>query len=861
MPLAPGIRLGPYVLQSLLGSGGMGEVYRAEDSRLHRTVAIKVLPRDLATPDRVQRFEQEARAASALNHPNILTIHDVGREGETAYLAMEWVDGQTLRQLMREGPVPLRRTIRLARQIAQGLAKAHAAGIVHRDLKPENVMVTSDDLAKIVDFGLAKLAAPAQAATDQQTATVTRIGTTDPGMVMGTAGYMSPEQAGGRPVDYRSDQFALGLLVYELVTRTRPFERATTAQTLAATIDDDPAPIDALNPEVPPHLAAIVSRCLAKDPAERYDSTRDLARDLESISETSSRHPASAAVPSRRRTGLFAAAAVAVLLIAAATAAWMWRAPAAPAAPAPDRPLLAVRPFRSLSDEAQQAYFAAGMTEEIRGQLSQVSSLRLLSRNGLDGYQDDAARAVRELGVQHFVDGSVRVEGNRVRVSAELVDGSTQQTVWSQQYDRDLADILAVQGDVALQIARALQATLSPREQARLEQRPTQNPDAYALYLQSQQMSPLSDRAKNAIGQEMLRRALAMDPAFALARARLAYRLIFMGYYDSLSYVDQGIAEAQEAVRIDPGLPSGYFALASGYGLKGMDAEARQAFLRALELDPNNVPAMNNFSSHDALFGRAEESLSWARRGFALSGKQGNDYYHLALPLLGLRADDRLRELLLDGERRFPDFYRVQIVLSLLDALQGRRPDALARTAALTERLGANEEVKFHHTDIAFLTDAPDLEARLEPLMLQSAENFYFVAESVRMRYAYAVGKRGDPRAAGLAAEAEKIARAKMDAGNQTPVLRVELAAAAALRKDVDEAFTWVERAFDAGYRDYGLLELDPILAPLRTDPRFTNVLSRMRRDVEAQRARAASGGLLDLTSLLPEQQGHSTVR
>ena len=227
MPLAPGTRLGPYVLHSLLESGGMGEVYRAEDSRLHRTVAIKVLPRDLATPDRVQRFEQEARAASALNHPNILTIHDVGRDGETAYLAMEWVDGQTLRQLMREGPVPLRRTIRLARQIAQGLAKAHAAGMVHRDLKPENVMVTSDDLAKIVDFGLAKLAAHEQA-VDQQAATVTRIGSTDPGMVMGTAGYMSPEQASGHPVDYRSDQFALGLLVYELVTRTRPFERATT---------------------------------------------------------------------------------------------------------------------------------------------------------------------------------------------------------------------------------------------------------------------------------------------------------------------------------------------------------------------------------------------------------------------------------------------------------------------------------------------------------------------------------------------------------------------------------------------------------------------------------------------------------
>jgi serine/threonine protein kinase len=238
MSLAPGTQLGPYVLQSLLGTGGMGEVYRAEDSRLHRTVAIKVLSPDVATPDRIERFEQEARAASALNHPNILTIHDVGRAGDTAYFAMEWVEGQTLRELLRSGWIPLRRTLHLAQQIAEGLAKAHAAGIVHRDLKPENVMVTADGFAKIVDFGLAKLNAgtPAHVSAGDAEPTMTRVGRTEPGMVMGTVGYMSPEQASGRPVDYRSDQFSLGLLIYELVTRTRPFDRQTTAQSLAATV-------------------------------------------------------------------------------------------------------------------------------------------------------------------------------------------------------------------------------------------------------------------------------------------------------------------------------------------------------------------------------------------------------------------------------------------------------------------------------------------------------------------------------------------------------------------------------------------------------------------------------------------------
>src|SRR5262245_55610669 len=232
MPLPPGTRLGPYRIVSSVGTGGMGEVYRAEDSRLHRTVAIKILAPDVASPSRIERFEQEARAAPALNHPNILTIHDVGREGDVVYIAMEWVDGQTLRDVLRSAPIPLRRTLDLVHQITDGLAKAHASNIVHRDLKPENVMVTADGLAKIVDFGLAKLQSgmlSAAGAGGDAVPTVTHAGTAA-GIVMGTIGYMSPEQASGRLVDYRSDQFALGLLIYELVTRTRPFERATTAQ-------------------------------------------------------------------------------------------------------------------------------------------------------------------------------------------------------------------------------------------------------------------------------------------------------------------------------------------------------------------------------------------------------------------------------------------------------------------------------------------------------------------------------------------------------------------------------------------------------------------------------------------------------
>ena len=852
MPLPPGTRLGPYLLDALIGAGGMGEVYRAHDGRLNRTVAIKVLSSRIASPDRVERFTQEARAASALNHPNILTIHDVGHEGDTAYIAMEWVDGRTLREVLQAGPVPLRRSIDFGHQIAEGLAKAHAAGVVHRDLKPENVMVTGDGLAKIVDFGLAKIVEASAVPNDS--ATVTRVAGTEPGIVMGTAGYMSPEQASGRRVDYRSDQFSLGLLLYELLTRTRPFERATTAQSLAATIEAEPLPVDTLNREVSPHLAAVVTRCLTKDPAERYESTRDLARDLKTVLDGSSRVTTTVATPAASRRPYLAVIAAIVLIAIAGAAVWRWRsATTGGQEAAVARPLVAVVPFRSLSADPQQAYFAAGMTDEIRGQLSQVSSLRLLSRSALAGSKEgELSQIVRELGVQNLVDGTVRVEGKRVRIAAELVNAATRETLWSDTYDRELSDILTVQSDVAVQIARALHTTLSPHEQERLALRPTTNVDAYALYLQSHQMSPITDRARNLAGIDLLRKAIALDPRFAAAQARLAYRLVFMGYFDDPKYVEQGIAEAQAALRVDPNLPAGYFTLATAYSIKGLEAQARQAFLRALELDPNNVSAMDNLSNHEANFGRLDESLYWGRRAFSLSGRTANDYYHVAVPLLVLRADDDTRKWLVEGNGRFPESLRLASMLAMLDVVQGRTEEAVARTRSLTAKAPTDEEVKFLRADVAFLTDSDDLQAATEAMMATSASNILSVPETVRMRYAYALRKRGDvSRATLLVDEAERIAREKVQKGDQNPPLRVELAAASMLRADRPRALEWLGQAYDAGFRDYGSLERDPILAPLRGDAKFQDILDRIRKTVQEQRERARQRGLLEIESLL----------
>ena len=282
MPLTPGSRLGPYEIIAALGAGGMGEVYRARDARLGREVAVKVLPADLSSDqDRVRRFEQEARSASGLDHPNIITIHDIGSADSTLYIAMQYVDGKTLRELLASGPLPTKKVLDISVQIAEGLAKAHAAGIVHRDLKPENVMVSKDGFVKILDFGLAKLTAPPS--EEQLSEGPTAMAGTRPGLVMGTVGYMSPEQASGKSLDFRSDQFSFGSILYELATGKRAFQRNTTAETLTAIIREEPEPVGAVNPKAPAPLRWIVERCLAKEPEERFETTRDLARDLASI--------------------------------------------------------------------------------------------------------------------------------------------------------------------------------------------------------------------------------------------------------------------------------------------------------------------------------------------------------------------------------------------------------------------------------------------------------------------------------------------------------------------------------------------------------------------------------------------------
>jgi len=570
-PDLKGVAVGHYRIVEEIGSGGMGQVFRALDTRLHRTVAIKVLPSmHVADPDRKRRFLQEARVASKLNHPNIVTLHDMGSDGGVDYLVMEYVAGKTLKQLIRSEGLPISEAGGYAIQLAGALAVAHAAGLIHRDIKPANIMVTDDGQVKILDFGLAKQLTPTE--TDSLEA-----GQTVPGMLMGTVSYMSPEQTRGEPLDARSDIFSFGSVLYEAVTGQLAFRASSVLSTMYEIALHDPPPPSRVQPRVPVWLEQIILRCLRKQVAERYQSMAELLEALRSREV-------------RAASGTSGASTI-------------------------PHSSIAVLPFANVSGDGEQ--FGDGLAEELIHALSRYDDLQVIARASaaaVRGHGLDIREIGRRLNVGVILDGSVRRAGNRLRITVQLIDVNDGHHLWSERYDREMTDVFEVQDEITAAIVDKLRPQLISAGSPSAT-RHSEDPEAYALYLKSRHhwgRRPAGTKEAIAYFEQAVKR----DPTYALAYTGLAdaYNTLASwegGVLPPREGFQKGMSYAEQALRLKPELAEGHAAL--GYALlhfRWEIQEAERLLSEAIRLNPRYGPAHHWYSHLLVATGRMEESLA-----------------------------------------------------------------------------------------------------------------------------------------------------------------------------------------------------------------------------------------------------------
>lgn len=794
MTLPPGTTLGPYVVLEPLGSGGMGEVYRGSDPRLGRQVALKVLPQHLThDPDSLARFEREARAIATLSHPNLLAIHDFGTDRGICYAAMELLDGETLRDRLAHSRIPPPDVVRIGATIADGLSAAHARGVIHRDLKPENVFMTSDGLVKILDFGLARLQREEpspDAPTAKATPTLTQAGT-----VMGTVGYMAPEQVRGRLTDQRTDIFSLGCILYEMAIGHAPFSRESAADTMASTLNEE-ANLTDLHQRAP-ELARVVKRCLEKSPEERFQSARDLSFALrDTLSGT-----VEVAAGARRRSPnalLISALAITVaaaLLFTLNVGGLRDRiSSGGKAQGAQAISSLAVLPLENLSRDPEQEYFADGMTEALTTTLAKIGGIRVISRSSAmryKGTRKDLRDIARELRVDAVVEGAVLRSDQRVRITAQLVDAATDRHLWAESYERDLHRILELQNEVAGAIAQQIQVALTPQERASLSRHRPVKPEAHESYLRGlyywNRRTP--DSIQKAIAQ--LKTAIGEDPGFAPAHAALAdcYNLLGSVEYSALPPRDampQAKEAALRALELDEHLAQAHNSLAHCllfYDWDWRGAEA--AFRRAIELNPNYATAHQWYGIYLMLRGRTEESIAETNRARELDPLSLIINVSLGTRLYYARKYDLAVQQYLEALELDPTFAMAHLFLGRAYVALGRVEDAIGEFQQGIRLSGGS------------------------------------LAARAFLGHAYGV--------AGQAQNARKVLSELVAASRR---VYVPAYAFAAIHTGLGENDRAIERMYDAYEERSGImvyLPVDPLADGYRTDPRFIRLLERVR--------------------------------
>jgi serine/threonine-protein kinase len=786
MALESGSRLGPYEIVGLLGSGGMGEVYRARDPRLNREVAIKVLPDGVADAKHLRRFEQEACAAGALNHPGILVVYDVGTDNGAPYVVSELLEGHTLRTRLEGGPLPVHKAVDVAGQIARGLAAAHDKGIVHRDLKPQNIFITDDGRAKILDFGLAKLMRPAPLFDEGREAAEC----TESGVIVGTVGYMSPEQVRGEAIDHRSDVFAFGAVLYEMLSGVRAFRRDSAVETMSAILTEDPPEIASSARAVSPALARIVRRCLEKRAGDRFHSAHDLALALEAVSSglpgplsEPDRGPRAAPGVSLSRRHLWWAALPALLLIAGGLYGVLHHARARPAADGIRS--VAVLPFENVGGDPSREYLSDGVAETLINELSRLPGLTVMARSTtfrFKGKDSDPRQVGRDLGVGAVLTGRVSLRGEAVVVGAELVDVDRGTHIWGEQYTTSMADISAVQQEIAANISRGLRLKLAPGDKTIVARDHTESGEAYRLYLLTRHelSKGTQEGAKKAL--ELAQRGTREDPGYAPAYVALADAYFLygaQGLLPSRQAASGSAAAATKALELDETLAEGHSALGRVAIVADWAwARGERELRRALELNPNSADAHETFGMYLlTVRGRPKEGIEHLRRAGALDP--------LSVARRGLLVFayylDRQYDQSVVAAREIPDFER-NANFAMMYREQGRYEESIAE----------------------FRKD-PDQEG---DAILAHLGNTYARAGRVR--------------------EARECLRALENLVRKDHIGMYGIALVHAGLGEKDQAFEWLERAFTE--RDKGMLflKVDQALDPLRSDPRFDDLVRRM---------------------------------
>jgi serine/threonine protein kinase/Tfp pilus assembly protein PilF len=776
-----------------LGGGGMGVVYEAEDTRLHRHVALKFLPQELAhDAATLERFQREALAASSLNHPHICTVHDIGEHDGQPFLAMELLEGKTLKHTMDGKPLENERLLELAVQIADALDAAHSENIIHRDIKPANIFVTRRHQAKVLDFGLAKVVKPkVETAADASITSAT--GLTMAGATLGTVAYMSPEQALGKELDARTDLFSFGIVLYEMATGVPPFSGETSSAIANAIINKTPTAPVRLNREIPPKLEEIITKALEKKPELRYQSAAELRTDLTRLlraeqSGLVAQPPSAVRRPARWK--LLLPAGVLVAALAVVIGLWLTRGRSGPGqTTAQGAPSIAVLPFVDMSPEKNQEYFSDGLAEELLNSLAKIPELRVAARTSsfqFKGKTEDLRTVGEKLNVGAILEGSVRKEGKKVRITAQLIKAADGFHLWSDTYDRELNDIFAVQEEIARAVAGSLKVTLlggkttTPSIQGK-------NAEAYNAYLQGRYF--LDRRGKENLEKAVgyYEQAIQLDPGYAPAWAGLAETRRSQADSTYLP-LDEGYRKAREAVEralaLDAKLAEAHAAM--GWIRTHYDwdwAAADASFQRALALEPGNATAVRRAAGLAATLGRFDEALALGRRAVELDPLNVAARYGL-----GLRA-----------------YYA------------GRLDEAVA---ALKKGLEINPEYPSAHSLLGqvYLAQSRPQEALAE--MQQEPEALWWRLQGLALAY-HALGRKKEADAA----LAELIAKFHAEAAYQ-------IAEVYAFRGEADRAFEWLERAY--AQRDGGLSEMkgDPLLKNLERDPRYAAFLKKMKLPV-----------------------------